>query len=108
MLLLDEIAGGLTDDEVQVLVEEIKAIRAEGVSLIWIEHVVHQRRVVDRLVVINFGTLLRKESRTRSLLVAKSRKSTWGSKHESVGSSWARILDGTSKRFLVLTSSKCR
>lgn len=60
VLLLDEIAAGLTDPEAQALVEEIQRIRAEGVSLIWIEHVVHALlRVVDRLVVINFGTLLR-------------------------------------------------
>ncbi len=60
VLLLDEIAGGLTDDEAGVLVEEIKAIRDQGVSLIWIEHVVHALlRVVDRLVVINFGMLLK-------------------------------------------------
>ena len=60
VLLLDEIAGGLTDDEACALVEEIQAIRDEGVSLIWIEHVVHALlRVVDRLVVINFGTLLK-------------------------------------------------
>ena len=59
VLLLDEIAAGLTDPEAQVLVEEIQRIRAEGVSLIWIEHVVHALlRVVDRLVVINFGALL--------------------------------------------------
>ena len=60
VLLLDEIAAGLTDPEAQVLVEEIQKIRAEGVSLIWIEHVVHTLlRVVDRLVVINFGALLK-------------------------------------------------
>jgi len=60
VLLLDEIAAGLTDPETHALVEEIQRIRAEGVSLIWIEHVVHALlRVVDRLVVINFGALLK-------------------------------------------------
>jgi len=60
LLLLDEIAGGLTDHEAQALVETIHAIRAEGVSLIWIEHVVHALlKVVDRLIVINFGKLLK-------------------------------------------------
>jgi branched-chain amino acid transport system ATP-binding protein len=60
VLLLDEIAAGLTEPEAQALVEEIRRIRAEGVSLIWIEHVVHALlRVVDRLVVINFGALLK-------------------------------------------------
>jgi branched-chain amino acid transport system ATP-binding protein len=60
LLLLDEIAGGLTDHEAHALVETILAIRAEGVSIIWIEHVVHALlEVVDRLIVINFGRLLK-------------------------------------------------
>ena len=58
-LLLDEIAGGLTEGECHELVDAITAIRADGVSIIWIEHVVHALvSVVDRLVVINFGALL--------------------------------------------------
>ncbi|HEU0201890.1 MAG TPA: ABC transporter ATP-binding protein [Burkholderiaceae bacterium] len=60
LLLLDEIAGGLTDHEAHALVDTIRAIRAEGVSIIWIEHVVHALlSVVDRLIVINFGALLK-------------------------------------------------
>jgi branched-chain amino acid transport system ATP-binding protein len=56
VLLLDEIAGGLTEQECRVLVEEIGRIRARGVSIIWIEHVVHAlMAVIDRLIVINFG-----------------------------------------------------
>ncbi|MEZ5668347.1 MAG: ABC transporter ATP-binding protein [Alphaproteobacteria bacterium] len=59
VLLLDEIAGGLTEGECRELVAAITAVRAEGVSIIWIEHVVHALlSVVDRLVVINFGRLL--------------------------------------------------
>jgi branched-chain amino acid transport system ATP-binding protein len=60
LLLLDEIAGGLTEHEANALVDTIRAIRAEGVSIIWIEHVVHALlKVVDRLIVINFGALLK-------------------------------------------------
>jgi branched-chain amino acid transport system ATP-binding protein len=40
LLLLDEVAGGLTDPEVTVLVEIVRAINAEGIAVIWIEHVV--------------------------------------------------------------------
>lgn len=59
LLLLDEIAGGLTDNEANQLVETIKGIRDAGVSIVWIEHVVHALlAVVDRLIVINFGALL--------------------------------------------------
>ncbi|MCF8481246.1 MAG: ABC transporter ATP-binding protein [Rhodospirillum sp.] len=60
LLLLDEIAGGLTEHEVHDLIALIKEIRESGVSLIWIEHIVHAlMAVVDRLMVINFGALLR-------------------------------------------------
>jgi branched-chain amino acid transport system ATP-binding protein len=56
LLLLDEIAGGLTDGECAELVATIKQIRATGVAILWIEHVVHALlAVVDRLVVLNFG-----------------------------------------------------
>lgn len=40
LLLLDEVAGGLTDPEVTVLVDIVREINAEGVAVVWIEHVV--------------------------------------------------------------------
>lgn len=56
LLLLDEIAGGLTEAECQSLVQTIKDIHASGVTIIWIEHVVHALlAVVDWLIVIDFG-----------------------------------------------------
>ena len=56
LLLLDEIAGGLTEYEAQELVEELKRIKSTGVTMIWIEHVVHALlSVADRLFVVNFG-----------------------------------------------------
>ena len=56
LLLLDEIAGGLTEAECVSLVATIRGIRAGGVSIVWIEHVVHALlAVVDRLIVIDFG-----------------------------------------------------
>ena len=59
LLLLDEIAGGLTEGEVHELVSVINQIRVGGVSIIWIEHIVHAlRSVVDRLVALNFGRTL--------------------------------------------------
>jgi branched-chain amino acid transport system ATP-binding protein len=59
VLLLDEIAGGLTEPEVESLVETVKALREEGISIIWIEHVVHALlAVVDRLIAIDFGRKL--------------------------------------------------
>jgi len=59
LLLLDEIAGGLTEQECRSLIETINAVRASGVSIIWIEHVVHALlAVVDRLIVIDFGRMI--------------------------------------------------
>ncbi|RQS60972.1 ABC transporter ATP-binding protein [Burkholderia sp. Bp8963] len=56
LLLLDEIAGGLTDAETHALIDEIREIKARGVTIVWIEHVTHALlAVADRLLVINFG-----------------------------------------------------
>jgi branched-chain amino acid transport system ATP-binding protein len=59
LLLLDEIAGGLTEAECQELIEEIRAVHRAGTTIVWIEHVVHALlAVVGRLLVINFGETL--------------------------------------------------
>ena len=59
LLLLDEIAGGLTEGECQSLVATIRAIHAKGVAVIWIEHVLHAlTSVVERLLVLNFGRVI--------------------------------------------------
>ena len=56
VLLLDEIAGGLTEVEVEELIAEIKNLRKTGVTILWIEHIVRAlQAVVDRIVVINYG-----------------------------------------------------
>ncbi|MFK7875160.1 MAG: ABC transporter ATP-binding protein [Paracoccaceae bacterium] len=56
LLLLDEIAGGLTEAECHSLIETIQAIHKRGTTIIWIEHVVHALlAVVERLIVIDFG-----------------------------------------------------
>ncbi len=59
LLLLDEIAGGLTEGEVHELVATIKTIRSQGVSIVWIEHIVHALlSVVDRVMAIDAGRKL--------------------------------------------------
>lgn len=59
LLLLDEIAGGLTELEAKQLVEELQRIKVRGITMIWIEHVVHALlSLADRLFVINFGRKL--------------------------------------------------
>jgi branched-chain amino acid transport system ATP-binding protein len=59
LLLLDEVAGGLSEPECAILIDLIRTIRATGVSLIWIEHVIHAlTAVVDRVVVLSGGTFI--------------------------------------------------
>ncbi len=56
LLLLDEVAGGLTDPEVTVLVEIVRGINAEGITVIWIEHVVRAlTSLVDRMLCLYGG-----------------------------------------------------
>jgi branched-chain amino acid transport system ATP-binding protein len=59
VLLLDEVAGGLVEHETAALVELVKEVRAGGVSIVWIEHIVHALvEAVDRLVVLHGGALI--------------------------------------------------
>jgi branched-chain amino acid transport system ATP-binding protein len=56
VLLLDEIAGGLTEAEVEVLIAKIREINGAGVTIVWIEHIVHALlAVVERLMAMSFG-----------------------------------------------------
>jgi branched-chain amino acid transport system ATP-binding protein len=59
VLLLDEVAGGLTERECHVLIDLIADIRRGGVSIVWIEHVVHALLAsIDRLLVLHNGTFI--------------------------------------------------
>jgi len=59
VLLLDEIAGGLSEPEVHAMVGVVRRVREQGVAIVWIEHIVHAlRSAVDRLVAIAFGRSL--------------------------------------------------
>ena len=59
LLLLDEVAGGLSEVECEDLVALINRIRFTGMSIIWIEHVVHALiAAVDRIVVLAGGIFI--------------------------------------------------
>ena len=59
LLLLDEIAGGLTERECQSLLSAIREVHQTGVTIVWVEHVVHALlSVAKRLVVLNFGRVI--------------------------------------------------
>jgi branched-chain amino acid transport system ATP-binding protein len=59
VLLLDEIAGGLTDHEAYELVATIERIRTRDIAIVWIEHVVHALlAVATRAIVLDAGTII--------------------------------------------------
>jgi branched-chain amino acid transport system ATP-binding protein len=59
VLLLDEIAGGLNQHECENLVALIKQVHATGVTIVWIEHVLHALlSVVTRALVLYQGKFI--------------------------------------------------
>lgn len=59
LLLLDEIGGGLTDAEASELVDTIRSLRARGIGIVWIEHIVRiLLQVAERLVCMDAGRII--------------------------------------------------
>lgn len=59
LLLLDEVLAGLNPSEIAAMVEIVRKIRDQGVTIIMIEHVMHATmKVSDRLIVLDYGRLL--------------------------------------------------
>jgi len=59
VLLLDEIAGGLSDPETEVLIETVRAVNAGGTTIVWVEHVLRVlTAIATRLVCLADGRVL--------------------------------------------------
>jgi branched-chain amino acid transport system ATP-binding protein len=59
LILLDEIAGGLTEKEAEEVLETVKKIWEKGITIVWIEHILMMMSEgVDRLLVISAGSWL--------------------------------------------------
>jgi len=59
LLLLDEIGGGLTNAEADELVGAIRELRQRGISIVWIEHIVHVLlQVAERLICMDAGRII--------------------------------------------------
>lgn len=59
LILLDEIAAGLTDPEIPIVLETISEIRAMGITIIIVEHIMKvMMQAADRIAVIDKGTTL--------------------------------------------------
>ncbi len=59
LVLLDEVAGGLSDNEVTELTDIILALRDEGLTFLWVEHVVHAlMATAERMVCLSGGAII--------------------------------------------------
>jgi branched-chain amino acid transport system ATP-binding protein len=59
ILLLDEIAGGLSDPETEALIATIRAVNAAGTAIVWVEHVLRVlTAVATRLVCLAGGRVI--------------------------------------------------
>ena len=59
VLLLDEIAGGLSDPESDELIDTIRAVNERGTTIIWVEHVIRVLiAVATRLVCLADGQVI--------------------------------------------------
>jgi branched-chain amino acid transport system permease protein len=60
LLLVDEVASGLTPTEVQRFVEHIREVRDNyGITVIWVEHIISAlTQVADRLIVLEQGSII--------------------------------------------------
>ncbi|HET8560509.1 MAG TPA: ABC transporter ATP-binding protein [Marmoricola sp.] len=84
MLLLDEVAGGLTEPEVLELVAMIRQLHAEGLAVVWIEHVVHALvKTVARMVCLAGGDIVADGTPTEVLRDARVRELYLGSGPET-------------------------
>jgi branched-chain amino acid transport system ATP-binding protein len=59
VILLDEVAGGLSDGEVSELIEIVNALRDEGTAFLWVEHVVRAlTATADHVMCLYAGQLI--------------------------------------------------
>ncbi|HYI04940.1 MAG TPA: ABC transporter ATP-binding protein, partial [Reyranella sp.] len=59
LLLIDEVAAGLTESEVSEFIDLVRRIRAMGTTIVWIEHVIRTMlTATDRLMALAGGKVL--------------------------------------------------
>ncbi|MEQ8498084.1 MAG: ATP-binding cassette domain-containing protein, partial [Sneathiellaceae bacterium] len=59
LLLIDEVAAGLTDQEVNEFIALVQGIRKSGITIVWIEHVMKTMlTATDRLLALHSGRVL--------------------------------------------------
>jgi branched-chain amino acid transport system ATP-binding protein len=70
LILIDEVAGGLTEKEVEQLLEIVKEIQQQGITIIWIEHIM----------------MMMSEGADRILCIAEGKRMQCGDPSEVMGS----------------------
>ena len=59
LLLVDEVAAGLTDAEVDDFIDLIARVKGAGITVVWIEHVMKtMMRATDRLLALSGGQII--------------------------------------------------
>ena len=59
LLLIDEVAAGLTQEEATEFIALVRQIRGMGIAIVWIEHVIRTMlTATDRLMVLAGGEVL--------------------------------------------------
>ena len=59
LLLLDEVFSGLTHAEIDDAIRLIRAIRAQGATIVFVEHVIRAvMELTDRIVVLSYGRVI--------------------------------------------------
>lgn len=59
IILLDEIGGGLTEAELLQLIDLIAQLKDDGLTIVWIEHILHALlKVIDRLICMAEGRVI--------------------------------------------------
>jgi branched-chain amino acid transport system ATP-binding protein len=72
IILLDEIGGGLTEAELDILVGLVRELKQDGMAIIWIEHIMHALlRVIDRLICMAEGEIIA-EGEPRAVMADKA------------------------------------
>jgi len=80
VIFLDEIGGGLTEAELLILIELINDLKTSGMTIVWIEHILHALlKVIDRLVCMAEGRVLAQGDPSEVMANADVRKAYLGS-----------------------------
>lgn len=83
VILLDEIGGGLTEAELVKLIELIEGLRVSGLTIVWIEHILHALlQVVTRLVCMAEGRVIAEGEPEAVMSDAAVRRAYFGAEPE--------------------------